>query len=49
MSKVVKRVSLIFLAIVVLAVAAFFGLYFTRVLSMATMEQLTVYEDGYNL
>ena len=49
MGKVVKRVSLIFLAIVVLAVAAFFGLYFTRVLSMATMEQLTDYEDGYNL
>ena len=49
MGKVVKRVSLIFLAIVVLAVAAFFGLYFTRVQSMATMEQLTDYEDGYNL
>ena len=49
MRKVIKRISLILLAVVVLAVAAFIGLYFTRILTINSIEQITDYEDGYNL
>ena len=49
MSKVIKRISLILLAVVVLAVAVFIGLYFTRLLTISSIEQITDYADGYNL
>ena len=47
--KVIKRISLSLLAVVVLAVAAFIGRYFTRILTINSIEQITDYEDGYNL
>ena len=49
MTKVVKRILLVLLAIIVIAVAAFIGIYFTRILTVSSIEQLTDYEDGYNL
>ena len=49
MSKVIKRVALILLAVVVLAAAAFIGLYSTRILTIGSIGQLTDYADGYNL
>ena len=49
MTKVIKRTLLVLLAIIVIAVAAFIGLYFTRILTVGSIEQLTDYEDGYNL
>lgn len=49
MSKVIKRVSFILLAVVALAVAVFGGIYFTRILTIDSIEQLTDYGDGYNL
>lgn len=49
MKKAIKRTLLALLAIVVLGVVAFFGLYFTRIQSFSSIEQLTDYEDGYNL
>ena len=49
MKKAIKRTLLALLAIVVLGVVAFFGLYFTRIQSYSSIEQLTDYEDGYNL
>ena len=48
MTKVIKRTLLVLLAIIVIAVAAFIGLYFTRILTVGSIEQLTDYEDGYN-
>lgn len=49
MSKVIKRISLILLAVVVFAILAFVGLYFTRIQTISSIEQITDYEDGYNL
>ena len=49
MTKVIKRILLVLLAIIVIAVAAFIGIYFTRILTVSSIEQLTDYEDGYNL
>ena len=49
MSKVIKRISLILLLLVVLVVAVFGGIYFTRILTIGSIEKLTDYEDGYNL
>ena len=49
MTKVIKRILLVLLAIIVIAVAAFIGLYFTRILTVSSIERLTDYEDGYNL
>ena len=52
MKKVFKRifqVLLVLLFVVVIAVASFFGLYLTRIQTMNSIEQLTNYEDGYNL
>ena len=49
MTKVVKRILLVLLAIIVIAVAAFIGIYFKRILTVSSIEQLTDYEDGYNL
>ena len=49
MAKVIKRILLVLLAIIVIAVAAFIGLYFTRILTVSSIERLTDYEDGYNL
>ena len=52
MKKVFKRifqVLLVLLFVVVIAVASFFGLYLTRIQKMNSIEQLTNYEDGYNL
>ncbi len=49
MDKVIKRVFIILLMIVVLAAAVFLGIYFTRIQTIGSIEQLTDYEDGYNL
>ena len=49
MTKVVKRILLVLLAIIVIAVAAFIGIYCTRIRTVSSIEQLTDYEDGYNL
>ncbi len=52
MSKVKKRILIVLLAIlavVVFALLAFLGLYFTRIQTIGSIEQLTDYEDGYNL
>ena len=52
MNKVKKRILIVLLAIVavvVFALLAFFGLYFTRIQTIGSIEQLTDYADGYNL
>ena len=52
MNKVKKRsmiVSLAILAVVVFALLAFLGLYFTRIQTIGSIERLTDYADGYNL
>lgn len=52
MNKVKKRILIVLLAIpavVVFALLAFFGLYFTRIQTIGSIEQLTDYGDGYNL
>ena len=49
MKKVIGRILLILLAIVIVAVIAFVAIYFTRFQTIATIEKLTDYEDGYNL
>ena len=52
MSKVKKRILIVLSvipAIVVFVLLAFFGLYFTRIQTISSMEQLTDYPDGYNL
>lgn len=49
MSKVIKRISLFLLAVILLAVIGFGGLYFTRILTVSSIEKLTDYEDGYDL
>ena len=49
MNKVIKRVLIILLMIVVLAAAVFLGIYFTRIQTIGSIEQMTDYEDGYNL
>ena len=48
MKRILQILSVI-LAVVVLAAVAFFGLYFTRIQTFSSIEQLTDYEDGYNL
>ena len=52
MNKVKKRILIVLLAIVavvVFALLAFFGLYFTRIQTIGSIEKLTDYADGYNL
>ena len=49
MNKVIKRVLTILLMAVILVVAVFLGIYFTRIQTIGSIEQLTDYEDGYNL
>ncbi|MFT0754858.1 linear amide C-N hydrolase [Streptococcus alactolyticus] len=52
MNKVKKRsliVSLAILAVVVFALLAFLGLYFTRIQTIGSIERLTDDADGYNL
>ena len=52
MNKVKKRILIVLsaiLGIVVLAAVAFLGLYFTRIQTFSSIEQLTDYADGYNL
>lgn len=49
MNKVIKRVFIIFLMAVILVAAVFLGIYFTRIQTIGSIEQLTDYEDGYNL
>lgn len=52
MNKVKKRILIILsaiLAVVVLTSVAFLGVYFTRIQTFSSIEQLTDYEDGYNL
>ncbi len=48
MKKLLKRILLGLLALVVCA-AAFCGLYWTRFQSIASIEKLTDYDDGYNV
>lgn len=45
----IKRVLFVLLIIILLAVVAFLGVYFTRIQTMNSIEQLTDYSDGYNL
>ena len=49
MNKVIKRVFIILLMAVILVAAVFLGIYFTRIQTIGSIEQLTDYEDGYNL
>ncbi|MGM9940869.1 MAG: linear amide C-N hydrolase [Bulleidia sp.] len=52
MTKMKKPVLIALLAIpavIVFAVLVFLGMYFTRIQTMNSIEQLTDYEDGYNL
>ncbi len=49
MNKVIKRVLTILLMAVILVAAVFLGIYFTRIQTIGSIEQLTDYEDGYNL
>ena len=49
MSKVIKRILFILMAAVVLVIAAFGGIYFSRILTIGSIEKLTDYGDGYNL
>ena len=52
MNKVKKRIPIVLLAIlavILVALLAFFGVYFTRLQTIGSMEQLTDYADGYNL
>ena len=48
MRKAIKRILLALLAIIIVAAAAFTGVYFTRLQSMGSIQKLTAYED-YNL
>ena len=52
MNKVKKRILLVLLAIpavILVALLVFFGVYFTRIQTIGSIEQLTDYADGYNL
>ena len=52
MSKVKKSILIVvlaLLAVVLVALIAFFGVYFTRIQTIGSIDQLTDYEDGYNL
>ena len=52
MKKVKKRILTVILAVfaaILLALLAFFGLYFTRLQTIGSIERLTDYEDGCNL
>ena len=52
MNKVKKRILTVLLAIsavILVALLVFFGVYFTRIQTIGSIEQLTDYEDGYNL
>ncbi len=47
-----KRILIVLsaiLAVILVILLVFFGLYFTRIQTMGTIERLTDYEDGYNL
>lgn len=44
-----KRVLLSILLLAVVLILALIGLYFTRFQTMATIRQITQYEDGYNI
>lgn len=49
MKKIVKAVLIILLAAVIICAAAFAVIYFTRFQTMATIEKLSDYDDGYNV
>ena len=49
MNKASKYILPALLAVIVLALLVFACIYFTRFRTMATIEQLTDYDDGYNL
>ena len=52
MSKVKKRILIALsaiLAVVLIVLIVFFGLYFTRLQTIGSIEKLTDYDDGYNL
>ena len=52
MNKVLKGILIVLLsvlAVVCLAVLSFLGVYFSRIQTMGSIEQLTDYADGYNL
>ena len=45
MRKAIKRILLALLAIIIVAVAAFAGVYFTRFQTMGSIQKLTAYAD----
>ncbi|MCQ2748954.1 MAG: linear amide C-N hydrolase [Clostridia bacterium] len=47
--KIFKRILLALLSVILLTVIFFCTIYFSRFRSIATIEELTDYEDGYNL
>ena len=52
MSKMKKCILIVLgaiLAVVLVVLLVFLGIYFTRFQTIGSMEQLTDYEDGYNL
>lgn len=49
MKKVIQRVLLVLLAIVLVCIAIFVGIYFGRFRTLASIEKLSSYSDGYDL
>lgn len=49
MKKIVKRLLIAVLAVLIICAAVFTGIYFTRLRTIASIEKITDYEDGYDL
>lgn len=49
MKRAIKQILFPFAVLVILAVAAFAGIYFTRFQTIGSIEKVTDYADGYNL
>lgn len=49
MKKIIRNIILAVVTVVVVVVLAFTGLYYTRIQTISSIEQVTDYEDGYNL
>lgn len=47
--KVFKRILLVFFTVILLAVIGFVTVYFTRFLTISSLEKITDYDDGFNL
>lgn len=47
--KLALKIVLIILALLLVAILVFVGIYFTRLQTISSIEKLTNYEDGYNL